>query len=197
MVSPMNSKDTSPFFSRQPANVADNPLTPEGRFGRLSMIGWYGFLNLIAFFSLIGLSLAVGIFNINTLALNEQFVGILTGASGLAYLAIVILYIYFYCVIVVRRLHGLNQAGWLMLLLFIPVINLFFILYLILASGNPNANQYGAPRPAAVWEKILAWFMILLTVLSIFTAGSIGSYMMGTGELETPTEMIQQSTAYF
>lgn len=192
----MNTNDSS-FFSRQTTNKSDNPLKPDGRFGRLSMIGWYGFLNIISFFALIALSLAVGIFNINTMALNEQFVGIFTGVSGLAYLAIMILYIYFYCVFVVRRLHDLNKAGWLLLLLFIPVINLFFILYLLLASGTPTVNQYGAPRPAAVWEKILAWLMILISVLSLLATGSITSYMMGSGEIESPTEIIQQGTEYF
>ena len=108
-----------------------------------------------------------------------------------------ILYIYFYCVFVVRRLHDLNKAGWLLLLLFIPVINLFFILYLLLASGTPTVNQYGAPRPAAVWEKILAWLMILISVLSLLATGSITSYMMGSGEIESPTEIIQQGTEYF
>ncbi|OTG84504.1 hypothetical protein B9T33_01605 [Acinetobacter sp. ANC 5054] len=193
----MNTNNSSSFFSRNPTPVVDNPLTPDGRFGRLSMIGWYGFLNIIACLALIGLSLAVGIFNFNTLALNDQFIGILTGFSGLAYLAIVVLYIYFYCVFVVRRLHDLNKAGWWMLWLLFPIINLFFIVYLLLASGDPNNNRYGAPRPAAVWEKILAWLMILLSLLSIFATGSITSYMMGTGELETPTEILQQSTDYF
>lgn len=193
----MTTHDSSSFFSRKSAPAVDNPLTPAGRFGRLSMIGWYGFLNIITFLALLILSLAVGIFNFNTLALNQQFVGILTGISGLAYLAIGVLYFYFYCVFIIRRLHDLNKTGWWMLWLLFPILNLFFILYLLLGSGNPNTNQYGAPRPAAVWEKILAWLMILLTVLFIFATGSITSYRIGTGELESPTEMIQQGTAYF
>jgi Predicted membrane protein len=139
----MNTNDSS-FFSRQTTTTSDNPLKPDGRFGRLSMIGWYGFLNIISFFAIIALSLAVGIFNINTMALNEQFVGIFTGVSGLAYLAIIILYIYFYCVFVVRRLHDLNKAGWLLLLLFIPVINLF--LYPVFIIGLRHTDRKSIRR---------------------------------------------------
>lgn len=45
--------------------------------------------------------------------------------------------------------------------------------------------------------KILAWFMIIITVLSIFGTGSLVSYMMGSGQLETPTEILEKSTDYF
>lgn len=53
LAQPMNSKDTSPFFSRSPVPSNDNPLSLEGRFGRLSFIGWYAFLHII--FSLLRL----------------------------------------------------------------------------------------------------------------------------------------------
>jgi hypothetical protein len=39
--------------------------------------------------------------------------------------------------------------------------------------------------------------MILLTVLSLFAASSMVSFMMGSGELESPQEVIQQGTEYF
>ena len=194
----MNSKDTSPFFSRPPASAYDNPLSLEGRFGRLSFIGWYAFLNIIFFFASIALSLVSGMFSLTTLSLdNQQFVNAVTGLAGLGYLLLVVFYIYFYIVVVARRLHDLDKSGWLMLLILIPVVNIFFIFYLLLAAGTPGHNRFGVPRPAAVWEKILAWLMILLTVLSLFAASSVVSFMMGSGELESPQEVIQKGTEYF
>ncbi|WP_171265983.1 DUF805 domain-containing protein [Acinetobacter sp. LoGeW2-3] len=194
----MNSKDTSPFFSRSPIPSNDNPLSLEGRFGRLSFIGWYAFLHMIFFFASIALSLVSGIFSLTTLSLdNQHFVDALTGLAGLGYLALVIFYLYFYIVIVARRLHDLNKSGWLMLLMLVPVVNIFFIFYLLLAAGTPGPNRFGPVRSAAIWEKILAWLMILLTVLSLFAASSVVSFMMGSGELESPQEAIQKGTEYF
>ncbi len=193
----MTSQDASPFFSRNPAPQSDNPLSPSGRFGRLSFIGWYGFFNIVFFMASIGLSLAAGIFSLTTLSLDSHFADALTGLAGLGYAALSVLYIYFYIVLAVRRLHDLNKSGWLLLLILLPAVNIFFILYLLLASGTPGPNRFGAPRPAAVWEKLLAWLMIALTLLSIFAAGSIVSYMMGSGELPAPQEAIQNSAKYF
>ncbi|MGQ8975409.1 DUF805 domain-containing protein [Acinetobacter schindleri] len=198
LAQPMNSKDTSPFFSRSPAPSNDNSLSLEGRFGRLSFIGWYAFLHIIFFFASIALSLVSGIFSLTTLSLdNRQFVDALTGLAGLGYLLLVVFYLYFYIVVVARRLHDLNKSGWLMLLMLVPVVNILFIFYLLLARGTAGHNRFGAPRPTAIWEKILAWLMILLTVLSLFAASSMVSFMMGSGELESPQEVIQQGTEYF
>lgn len=198
LAQPMNSKDTSPFFSRSPTPSNDNPLSLEGRFGRLSFIGWYAFLHIIFFFASIALSLVSGIFSLTTLSLdNWQFVDALTGLAGLGYLLLVVFYLYFYIVVVARRLHDLNKSGWLMLLMLVPVVNILFIFYLLLARGTARHNRFGAPRPTAVWEKILAWLIILLTVLSLFAASSMVSFMMGSGELESPQEVIQQGTEYF
>lgn len=193
----MNSQDTSPFFSRNPSPPVDHPLSFNGRFGRLSFIGWYTFLNIMSFFASIALSLATGIFNLATWSLDSQFVNVLTGVAGLGYIVLIVFYFYFYLVITARRLHDLNKSGWCMLFMLLPVVNLFFILYLLFASGNTGSNTYGAPRPTAVWEKLLAWLMIIITALSIFATGSLVSYFMGSGELETPQEVIQKGTEYF
>jgi uncharacterized membrane protein YhaH (DUF805 family) len=193
----MNSQDPSPFFSRNPAPESDHPLSIGGRFGRLSFIGWYAFLNVISFFASIAFSLAMGIFNLSTMSLNNQFIDALTGMAGLGYIALLVFYLYFYIVLTARRLHDLDKSGWMMLLMLLPVINILFIFYLLLAAGTPGMNRYGAPRPTPFWEKLLAWLMIILVVLSFFAAGSMMSYMMGSGQLEIPQEMVQKSTEYF
>ncbi|WP_291354154.1 DUF805 domain-containing protein [Acinetobacter sp. UBA3106] len=193
----MKPQDSSPFFSRTQASKADNPLSPDGRFGRLSSIGWYGFVHLIAFFASIAFSLTIGIFNLHTLSMDNQFVNTLTGIAGLGFVVILVLYLYFLMVITVRRLHDLNRSGWLILLFLLPLMNIFMGLYLLLGSGTPGINNYGLPRETPVWEKILAWFMIIITVLSFLASSSIISYMFGAGELEVPPQVIQKGTQYF
>lgn len=193
----MNPQDSSPFFSPPQPTSSDNPLSPEGRFGRLSSIGWYGFVHLITFFATIALSLAMGIFNLNTLSVDNQFVNTLTGIAGLGFVVILVLYIYLVMVISIRRLHDMNRSGWLILLFLLPVVNILLGLYLLLGSGTAGVNNYGLPRETPVWEKILAWLMIIITVLSFLASGSMVSYMFGTGELEMPQEVIQKGTQYF
>ena len=46
----------------------------------------------------------------------------------------------------VRRLHDLDQTGWLLLLMFIPLVNLAMLVVLLFAPGTPGPNRHGA-RP--------------------------------------------------
>ncbi|MDY6481416.1 DUF805 domain-containing protein [Acinetobacter faecalis] len=193
----MNPNQSSNFFSRQLTQIQDNPLSLNGRFGRLSYIAWYGFLNLITFFAVIALSLALGIFNLSTQSLDSHFIDTLTGLGGLGFLIISVLYFYFNLVIQVRRFHDMNRSGWFILLFIVPLVNIFVFFYLLLGSGTQGTNHYGPQRISAIWEKILAWFMIVISVLSILGTGSLMSYMMGAGQLETPTEILEKSTDYF
>lgn len=193
----MNPNQSSNFFSRQLTQIQDNPLSLNGRFGRLSYIAWYGFLNLITFFAVIALSLALGIFNLSTQSLDSHFIDTLTGLGGLGFLIISVLYFYFNLVIQVRRFHDMNRSGWFILLFIVPLVNIFVFFYLLLGSGTQGINHYGPQRISAIWEKILAWFMIVISVLSILGTGSLISYMMGAGQLETPTEILEKSTDYF
>lgn len=194
-----NPLDSSTFFSRQHTQIQikDNPLSFYGRFGRLSYIAWNGFFNLIFFFSIITISLVIGIFNFSTQSLDSNFINALTGFGGFGFLIVFILYTYFNIVITARRFHDMNLSAWWMLLFFIPIVNFVLFFFLILVSGTHGSNRFGAQRSSAVWEKILAWFMIILSVLSIFATGSLISYLMGSGQIDTPTEIIQQSSDYF
>lgn len=47
--------------------------------------------------------------------------------------------------IATRRTHDLDNPGWTSILLFIPIINTVYTLYLLLKKGNPAPNKYGHP----------------------------------------------------
>lgn len=193
----MHTQDSSSFLSKNHTVKQVSPLSTHGRFNRLSYIAWYSFLNLMYFFAIVALSVFLGIFNLNTFHLNEHDLQFFMGFSGIAYFLMSCIYLYFNFIIVIRRLHDRNKSGWYCICLFIPVINFFFALYLIFARGDSGLNNFGFPRPSHFLEKMLAWLMILMTIFSIFATGSIVSYFMGTGDIESPNVIIQKGTEYF
>ncbi len=46
----------------------------------------------------------------------------------------------------VRRFHDIGLNAWFLIGLFIPIINLFFLIMLYFFKSNPGSNQYG-PNP--------------------------------------------------
>jgi len=43
----------------------------------------------------------------------------------------------------IKRLHDINKNGWYSMILYIPLINLFFTFYLMFKRGDKGTNQYG------------------------------------------------------
>lgn len=193
----MSSQDSAPFFSRQNHPSTDRAFSVKGRFNRLSYIAWYGLLHFIFLAAAIALSLTLGIFNLSNASFHQHDLATFGSLGSIGYSVLLVLYIYFNFVIIIRRLHDHNHSAWLCLLLFVPVVNFFFALYLLFAKGDATYNSYGHPRPATVIEKIIAWTLIILTTLSILATASAISYFVGTGDLENPREIIQHSTEYF
>ncbi|WP_130803964.1 DUF805 domain-containing protein [Acinetobacter ihumii] len=187
----------SPFFSKNNSDTKDNPLSPNGRFSRLSYLGWYGFLNIVTVIAYIALGLFVGVFSLNSFSINDRVMDLFSGAMGIGVMVLWVIVAYFHIVFMIRRLHDANRSGWLCLLLLVPIVQIFFMLYLLFAPGSKGYNDYGSPRLALVWEKILAWLMIIVIILGLFSFASLMSYMMGAGELQTPTEIVQKGTRYF
>lgn len=48
--------------------------------------------------------------------------------------------------VTVRRLHDINQSGWMYLLAFVPLANVVLLVFMFL-PGTPGENQFGAPAP--------------------------------------------------
>ena len=161
-----------------PYNPAlDHPLSPCGRFGRLAYLAWYLILSL----ALILIAL-VGAFIFGMLGSSTDTIENL-GAAGIIALGIVYLVFFYYAIVItIRRLHDLGQTGWLSLLMFVPLINIGFMLYVMFAKGTPANNEFGAPRPNKAWENVLGKIYIALTVIGLIFAGivfatSYNSYM--------------------
>lgn len=57
----------------------------------------------------------------------------------------------------VRRLHDLNKSWVWLLLMLVPLADLFFGFYLLLAPGDKQANQYGEPVTSLGFLTVLGF----------------------------------------
>lgn len=73
--------------------------------------------------------------------------GILSGLSVIYLLYAYIIFLWIPNIMIsIKRLHDLNQSEWLVLLYFVPYINILFFLYLGIIKGTEGNNKYG-PDP--------------------------------------------------
>lgn len=148
----------------------DSPLSASGRFGRLSYLGW-SFLSTLVFFIV---AIVVAVLMAGT---NPESISALSIPAMGIFLVLYIAFIYFTFVFTIRRLHDKNQSGWLSLIMLVPLINFFFLVYLCCAKGDEGTNNYGAPRVTRGWEKVLAWiYIITIPLMGVLAAISIPAY---------------------
>ena len=80
---------------------------------------------------------------------------------------------YIICALFIKRLHDLNISDWALLLIMIPVLNIFFFCFLILKSGSNESNSYGDPLKYTGPKFLLFlgygvnFIMFLLSVMSL------------------------------
>jgi len=73
----------------------------------------------------------------------------------------------------IKRWHDLGKSGWMVLIQFIPVINVLIFIYLGAAAGNTYSNKYGEPPKsyAAVAIKSCIIIFVLLIFLIVTFCG--------------------------
>ena len=100
----------------------DSALSASGRFGRLSYLGWNMLLGLSMF--VLGIIAALFIPALSNSPSNT-LIFILGAVAIIIYIGV----IYFSFIFTIRRLHDKNQSGWLSLVMLVPFINFFFLVY--------------------------------------------------------------------
>ena len=84
-----------------------------------------------------------------SLGLATLFMGAAAGSAGASFFGILLGFaaliasMWFSLAQGIKRLHDLNKTGWMILLLFIPIVNIVFGLYMLFADGTVGPNQYG------------------------------------------------------
>ncbi len=143
MTTPLDSSTDFPApFQPQKSNLKDNPISPRGRFTRMSYLAWL-FISSMVYTCILFIAFGFGIYALSTSGNGfTDFSVFTTTVSGWCSILILIISLIIYSVISVcisiRRLHDMNQSGWLFLLMLIPFLGILFV-----AKGDYVANQYG------------------------------------------------------
>jgi len=70
----------------------------------------------------------------------------ISGRPGFVYAIYILAILIPSLAVAVRRLHDVGKSGWMYLIVFIPIIGAFWLLYLFVLDSNQGDNQYG-PNP--------------------------------------------------
>jgi uncharacterized membrane protein YhaH (DUF805 family) len=81
-------------------------------------------------------------------------------------------------VIARRRMHDLDNPGWMALLMFVPFLNFFIGLYLLIRPGTSEENRFGpAPSPNSKTVLIFAWLVPTIAIGGIAASVLIPAFM--------------------
>jgi len=168
MENPYKTTSSDPLLPPSNAIDTSSPLSPRGRFGRLSFIAWYMLVTILSY-------IAMGLLGGTTLFMEtdpEKIALFFSSMGGVSYVLLTIITTVLLVIFVIRRLHDVNTTGWLALLLIIPLVNLILMLYLLLKRGDEGSNRFAAVRPTPGWEKVLGY-----TGTALIVAGFVGIMM--------------------
>ncbi|MFC3903328.1 Uncharacterized membrane protein YhaH, DUF805 family [Acinetobacter marinus] len=164
----------------QPQHQAtmDKPLSSAGRFSRLSYLAWTFLsgivLNAVLVAIVVFFYIAYGVSSGGNFE-TEPSAGMMIG-FGIAYIIILIAYLVYTFIFAIRRLHDCDQTGWLSLLLLVPLVSLFFLLYICIAKGTDGTNRYGVPRPTKEWERVMGIiYLVLIPLMMIVAIGVLSA----------------------
>lgn len=110
-----------------------------GRLNRLGyfMVSVYWSLLLLA---LIVVATVVTMYGKNNAAVTNIGIGIYV----LCFVLIAVTY-FFTIGALIRRLHDMNQSGWLAILVLVPFVNSILSIIVLFVPGTPGPNVYGEP----------------------------------------------------
>lgn len=154
-------------------------FSTDGRIGRLRLMAWsMGFLFLarIVVAGVVGASAAIG----------GQYLTVSLAVIGIIGMYVVV------SVFVMQRLHDLNISGWFCLLMLIPLVNIVFGLYLIIAPGSNETNRYGNPPPPNTVSVMLLGMLMPIAIIGIVAAVAIPAYQAYVQKTQMQTQSQQQ-----
>ena len=170
------------------SSSSDSPLSPNGRFTRLSFLAW-NFILAMSFSCVFAILLSLGLAGFAISGIQDPvnlFSHPLTVISILLGVLLCIAFTASIIIICIRRLHDLNKSGWLTLLIFIPLIGTIFSIYIFVARGTKEQNAYGAFRPTEQAEKFLGYlYLVFMAIFLVFYVALLSVVM-------TKPEVFQQ-----
>ena len=99
----------------------------------------------------------------------------------------------------VRRLNDINLSGWMVLLMFVPLVNIIIALMLLFVPGSRGANNYG-PAPVANSGGVVAGFALsllgLVFYIGIMAAVAIPAYQDYVHRVQSMSQQMQPGGDY-
>lgn len=139
----------------------------QGRIGRLRYLAYNAGAYFVAWF-FAGIVVAVA-------ALGSAAPVYLSLA--LIAVPLMIVFLVFSTLQLIKRCHDLGWNGWLWLLSLVPVVNLFFFLPVVFMPGRKSSNAYGAPPPPNRWfHWVLGSVLPVVMLVGILAAIAIPAY---------------------
>lgn len=155
-----------------------------GRIGRLRYLGYNAVISILFFvlFALMG-----GM----TVALAEgQDPGAINVIAGILMIGLYLFVTVVSIALAIRRLNDFDASGWLSLLMFVPLVNMIFLLVLWFVPGTSGENRYGLqPPPNTILVAIMGILMPLIVIGGILAAIAIPAYQ---GYVERAAVMQEQ-----
>ena len=134
-------------------------FSPSCRIGRLRYLAHSMLLTLVAYAVILPLTLLAATF--------QDMAVLFFAVMGIGYVALLAAI----WIIVVQRLHDLNQSGWLSLLNLVPLVNIFLAIYLLFWPGTEGTNNYGANPPQNKrWHWLVGLSMPAIAIIGIIAA---------------------------
>lgn len=131
--------------------VVSRPIEPQMNWKRV-MFSFRGRINRSTFWSYIGLSSLLYL----VLALILMLPDLITEASepNSMYLIVMcpitaIKFFYIDHAVLVKRLHDIDMSAWNLIILYIPIMGIFFGIVVVSRKGNLEPNKYGEPTTGA------------------------------------------------
>lgn len=139
-----------------------------GRIGRVQYLAYSVLISLVG-----GLIFALGVVTIPAFNISSE-----SALVPMIIFIFILPWIFYWSFIYpIRRLHDLGHTGWLVLIYFVPLVNLLFSLYLTFAPGEKTSNEYGAmPRPNKWYHWVLAILFPILVIGLVVVTSALEQY---------------------
>lgn len=159
------------------AAVADVVSDYDGGFQEMKVWSWRGRLGRLRFLAYTAVAYLIYVLVVAALGVAAGISGGNGVGSGLLVTAIWLLlipYLVFGVLVLIRRSHDMGWSGWMSILALVPLVGLIWLF----KAGNAGANDYGAPPPPNTTGIKIAAFGIfgLVMVFGILAAIAVPAY---------------------
>lgn len=140
---PYESPETAELEGQEESFYQPRFLSLSGRIGRIRYFAYSTFYYVIMLV-LMGIVMAATLPAMDPAAPMDQMDPTLIGAMVAFYVPLLAIFV----ALARRRLNDLDKSGWYSVFIVLPIVNIFFSVYLFCFPGSEGSNRFGpAPNP--------------------------------------------------